>query len=275
MKNLENAVAKHYGVEKLLPRILAGLEAAGADLNNLKPEDLSPVDEFHIGGREATAYSLERMPLTADQHVLDVGCGIGGAVRYIATSVGCTVTGIDLTPEYIVAARELASRTGLGGKVAFEVASALEMPFGDESFDAAITVHVAMNIQDRPALYREIARVLKPGAAFCAYDVMKKGGEPLVFPVPWAETAETSHLTQPEEMGSLLEQAGFIVTEVDDRTEFGLNFFKKALANAGDGPPPLGLHLLMGDSAREKFTNMLNNLEAGRIAPVQILAKRK
>ena len=108
------------------------------------------------------------MGLRPGAHVLDVGCGLGGATRYIAASIGCRVTGIDLTPEYIEMARLLAERTGLADRVDYHAASALDMPFGPAAFDAAITLHVAMNIKDRAGLYREIARVLKPGAAFCS-----------------------------------------------------------------------------------------------------------
>ena len=112
------------------------------------------------------------------------------------------------------------------------------------------------------------------GATFCAYDVMKKNGEDLIFPVPWAQSADTSHLTTPDEMRALLEGAGFTVLDVEDRTDFAREFFKQRLADEADGPPPLGIHLIMGASAPEKIKNTLINLEAGRIGPVQMIASR-
>ena len=274
MKNIERAVAEHYGQADLLARILAGLEANGADPSHLRPEDLAPVDEFHIGGRKATEHAVAKMSLSGDGRVLDIGCGIGGAARYVASHVGCRVSGIDLTPEYIEIAKALTDRTGLGDKVDFEVASALAMPFEDEAFDAAITFHVAMNIRDRESLYGEIARVMKSGATLCIYDVMRKSDEALTFPVPWADSNETSHLTTPEEMQVLLGGAGFEVHDVEDRTDFALEFFRQSLASAADGPPPLGIHLIMGANAPEKFRNVQINIEAGRIAPVQMIAGR-
>ena len=274
MHDVESAVAQHYGDADLLTRILAGVEAVGADLTRLQPDDLAPVDEFHIGGRKGTAHAVAKMSLNKDQHVLDIGCGIGGAARYIASHVGCRITGIDLTPEYITAAKTLTELTGLDGKISYEVASALSMPFESKTFDAAITIHVAMNIPDRATLYGEIARVMKSGATLCIYDVMKKNDESLVFPVPWAQSADTSHLTTPEEMGALLNDAGFEVKDIEDRTEFALEFFRQNLAAAAKGPPPLGLHLVMGASATEKFKNTLSNIESGRIAPVQMIASR-
>lgn len=273
--NIENAVADHYGIPDLLGQIFTGLERVGADLSKLTTEDLAPVDEFHIGGRKATAHAIAKLSPATDDHVLDIGCGIGGAARYLAANVGCRVTGVDLTPEFIATARALTEKTGLGDKVSYEVASALDMPFADAGFDGAITLHVVMNIHDRAGLYGEVARVLKPGATFCVYDVMKQGEDAVIYPVPWAKTAETSHLTPPDEMLELLDGAGFEVFEVEDRTDFARDFFKQTLAAVSDGSPPLGLNLLMGDTAPLKFKNMLENTEQGRIAVVQMLARRR
>ncbi len=272
----ETDVARHYSVGDLGQRILDGLTAAGKDLDNVTIEDLAVVDEFHIGGRKATEHAISKLSLTKSQRVLDVGCGIGGAARAIAAHTGCHVTGVDLTPEFIEAAGTLTQLTGMEQKLSFKVASALDMPFENGSFNAAITFHVAMNIADRPSLYAEIARVLTPGALLCAYDVMKRGDEPIRFPVPWSETAQTSHLTTPEEMEGLLTNAGFEVLETEDRTEFADNYFRERLAAVKkDGPSPLGPHIIMGDTAREKFQNMQINIESGRISPVQMIARRK
>ncbi len=271
--DLEEAVARHYGVGELKDRILRAIAAAGIDADRIAPEQLAPVDEFHIGGRAATVHAVAKMALKPSDCVLDVGCGLGGATRYLASAVGCRVTGIDLTPAYIEAAEDLARRTGLADRIAYRVASALAMPFDAGAFDAAITLHVAMNIKDRAGLYREVARVLKPGAAFCIYDVMKGGSEGLKFPVPWAETPATSHLTTPQEMQSLLRDAGFAVEEVEDRTAFAADFFRRSLAGSAAGVPPLGLHILMGANARDKFQNMLAAAEAGAIAPTVMIAR--
>jgi SAM-dependent methyltransferase len=272
--NLERDVAAHYKTPDLVQKLLAGLSAAGVDPDRLTVKDLGPVDEFHIGGRTATEHAVAKLNLTADMHVLDVGCGIGGASRYLASTIGCRVTGIDLTPEFIEAARELSRRTGLSNKTAYETASALNMPFADADFDAAITLHVAMNIKDRDGLYAEVARVLKPGAQFCVYDVMKGNAEDLLYPVPWAETAETSHLTTPSEMQVLLERAGFAVELVEDRRDFAIAFFRERLAQPTGGGPPSALSLLM-PNARVKSENMLANVEQGRISPVVMIARKR
>lgn len=268
----ERAVARHYQASSLTERVLQAVAAAGLDIDRLTPENLAPIDEFHIGGRAATKQLVGKMRLSGSEHVLDIGCGIGGAARYVAASTGCRVTGIDLTPEYIETARALSARTGLGGQTTFEPGSALRMPFADASFDAAITLHVAMNIKDRAGLYRETARVLKRNAVLCIYDVMKGANDELRYPVPWADAESSSYLTTLDEMQVLLAGAGFSVEEVEDRTDFGIAFFRERLS-ADNSPSPLGLHLLMGETSRAKLRNMLLNLEQGAIAPVVMIAR--
>ncbi len=274
MEKIENIVKAHYSVGDLAERILDGLADVGADLDHLSIEDLAVIDEFHIGGRKATEYMISKLSLSGDEHVLDIGCGIGGAGRTIASQVGCRITGIDLTSEYVEVAKMLTKLTGLDNKADFQTASALSMPFDDEVFDAAITIHMSMNIRDRDALYQEVRRVVKPGALFGVYDVMKKNDEPIFFPVPWAETSESSHLVKAEEMPLLLENAGFEICKIEDRSEFAFDYFKRRLAAASSGSSSFGPHIVMGTTAREKFQNINNNMETGRITPVLVVARR-
>jgi len=272
---LEDQVASHYGGRELLDGILAIARQSGADLEHLTPETLGGVDELHIGGRQATMHLIARMTLRPSQRMLDVGCGVGGAARSIAAHLGCHVTGIDLTPDFISVARELTLRSGLQNLVDFEVANALSMPFSDGAFDAAVTIHAAMNIKDRNGLYREVARVLKKGAAFHIYDVMKGPALGLDFPVPWAESADTSHVITPAETQQLLESAGFDVVEIEDRTEPAIAFFRERAAAMMADPPPAGPRLFMGANYRQKFVNLRANLENGRAVPCIMMARRR
>jgi len=211
------------------------------------------------------------------RHVLlDVGSGLGGTSRYLANIFGCQVIGMDLTAEYCRVAEMLSSRVGLSDRTAFRQGSALELPFPDGHFDVVWTEHVQMNIADKARFYGEVARVLKGGGRFAFHDILA-GNEPgLHFPVPWAADASISHLIAADELESLLADLGFEPLRWEDKTEASVAFLRATLEDRrGADRPPLGLHLLMGSDAGEKFTNVLRNLEEGRVRVVQAVVRRR
>lgn len=274
--SVERAVETHYSHGALIETIDAALVASGIDRDAVTAADLAPVDEFHIGGRAATVDLAGQLALAPSDRVLDIGSGLGGAARFFADEVGCAVTGIDLTAEYVATARALSERFGLGERNTFEHASALAMPFGDASFDAAYMLHVGMNIEAKNELFAEIARILVPGGRLGIYDVMRTGDGEIVYPVPWAETADTSFLASPGDYRAALASAGLDPREEQNRRDWALGFFRTLRANAAgaDGPPPLGIHILMGESAGKKVANMLQCVTDGIIAPVRIIARK-
>src|SRR5215471_21637258 len=93
------AVEDHYTRRSLGETILAALRRAGKDIDRLTPDDLAPVDEFHGGQRPATIRLAELAGFHGGERVLDIGSGIGGPSRFLATQYGCQVIGIDLTAE--------------------------------------------------------------------------------------------------------------------------------------------------------------------------------
>jgi ubiquinone/menaquinone biosynthesis C-methylase UbiE len=274
---IETRVAQHYGRGDLERAILDALVASGKDIDRLEPGDLSPVDEFHTGGRQATLDFADQFQVTADMHLLDVGCGIGGPSRYFAQESGCRVTGIDLTEDYVCTAEALARRLGLSGHVSYRRASALALPFTPATFDAAYMMHVGMNIADKPALFAEVRRVLKPGGSFAVFDVVRVGEGALAFPLHWAATAETSFVASPAEYREAAERAGFTLVKERDRREFARAFFRQVTARAAEagGPPPLGIHILMKQDVPQKLANYVSNLERGLIAPVEMVFRAR
>lgn len=274
---LETDLLGHYGGGDLLASIEAGVAALGKSSENVTIEDLAPVDEFHIGGRSATIELCERLEVTADSQVLDVGCGIGGATRFVAKTFNCEVTGVDLAPNYINIARVLTGWTGLEDRIQYEAASALDMPFKEASFDHAIQLHVAMNIENKTALFREVYRTLRPGGRFGVYDIMHVGAGEIDFPVPWAADESMSFVRDLPTYQAALEAAGFAISQLRNRGEFAVEFFaamKAKVAQLG-GPPPLGLHLIFGANAPAKLANMISAIQAGTVAPVEIICHKR
>ena len=271
----QQAVTAHYGVGDLGERILAALRAAGKDVEHLTPGDLAPLDAFHIRGRDATRELAALAHLGASQEVLDVGCGVGGSARFLAAEHGCRVTGVDLTEEYCRVATMLSDRCGLAALTSFRAASALELPFADGRFDVAWTEHVQMNIADKARFYGEIRRVLKAGGKLLFHDVFRGPGGSPHFPVPWAGDASISHLDAPGDIGRLLESIGLRREHWEDVSAKSLAWFRALLERfAARGRPPLGLHLLMGADAPQKFDNLVRNLAEARIVVVQAVCEK-
>jgi ubiquinone/menaquinone biosynthesis C-methylase UbiE len=275
--SVDDSIAAHYSKGKLFETILAAAQEVAADPANLRQSDLAPVDEFHIGGLTATERFIPQLALQESMWVLDVGSGIGGTSRYVADRYGCRVAGVDLTPEFCQVAEDLAVEVGLKDEVEFHARSAVDMPFEDASFDAAFTLHVAMNIADKPALYSEVARVLKSGACFGVYDVLAGPGtgDGFLFPVPWSSQPETSFLASIEEMRAMLAEAEFEIVSVADRRDFALEFFESLRKKASEGLPILGMHLLMGEDFAIKVGNMVENIKQGRCGPWELICRRK
>ena len=272
---VNESVQAHYTRSGLGGLILTALEQAGKDLNRLTPEDLAPIDEFHIRGRAATLELARAARVDSTKRVLDVGSGVGGTSRCLAREFGCRVTGIDLTDEYCRAAAMLSDRIGLAELVDYRQGDATNLPFPDASFDIVWTEHVAMNIPDKPKLYREMYRVLKPGGTLAIYDILAGPSGPVLFPVPWARTPDSSFLATPDEMRSLLEEAGFNVAAWSDTTDAARVWFV-ALAEKirKEGAPPLGFHVLLGSDFSAMAQNQRRNLEEARIVLAQIVATR-
>ena len=138
-------------------------------------------------------------------------------------------------------------------------------------------LHVGMNIEDKDLLFKEIFRVLRKGANFGVYDVMRIEEGELTFPVPWATDKSMSKLATPNQYSEALVNAGFEVSKQNNRREFALEFFRTLRENleARGGPPPLGLHTLMKETTPIKINNMVDSIKASYIAPVEIIAHKK
>src|SRR5258708_17875488 len=115
--DVEQSVAQHYTHGSLERAILDALTQSRKDPDRLTPQDLAPVDEFHIGGRQATAEFAVRLGFAPGADLLDIGSGLGGASRYFAHEKHCRVSGIELTDEYAQGASSLAPRVPHAGRV--------------------------------------------------------------------------------------------------------------------------------------------------------------
>jgi ubiquinone/menaquinone biosynthesis C-methylase UbiE len=268
-------IREHYQRDNLRARVEAALEAYGLGRGHLSQKVLAPLDQFHLRGLAATVDLAAAAAIKVADRVLEIGCGLGGPSRYLASTYDCHVQGIDLSSEFVDAAIFLSERTGLSEKVQYTCANALSLPYESKAFDVVWTQHVAMNIADRDSLYAEVFRVLRPGGRFAIYDVVDGGIGTVHFPVPWSRSAETSFLLSNVAMREVLERQGFKVISWVDQTAAGIAWaLERARAlDAAQNQPPLDLNIVMGTDFGTMSKNFVRNLVEGRVGLSQVVVK--
>jgi len=260
------AINEHYSVGDLLQRFEKAFQAVGKDRAHLQVDDLAPADEYHVRGRQATVELAELAGIESHFKVLDIGCGLGGSARFLASQYGCHVTGLDVTAEYCAVAGELSQWVGLGERTSFRQGDAVDLPFADGEFDLVWSEHVQMNIPDKSGFVAEIKRVLKPRGRFVFHDIFSIDGQQPHFPVPWSEGPDLSFLTMADTTRAGLESAGFEATVWRDTSATTIAWFEAVSAKlAKSGPPTVGLHLLMGESTMPMLRNLGRSLVEKRI----------
>jgi ubiquinone/menaquinone biosynthesis C-methylase UbiE len=273
----DTSITSHYSRGDLLDRLNAALTGDGVDPARPTVDALAPYDQFHGRGMDATLELAELMPARPTDHILDVGSGIGGPARVIASRFGCRVTGIDLTPEFCDVARHLTRLLGLDDRVRFDVANALQMSFADATFDGAYSINVSMNIADKAAFHREIARVLRPQGWIVLAEIAKTSDAPLDYPTPWASGAATSFLATVDETRRSLAEAGFEIVEMTNTREKALAYGarSRAMVERGEKPPHRAVQLIHGMNGKDAMANSAKALADGRVAPIEILARKR
>jgi cyclopropane fatty-acyl-phospholipid synthase-like methyltransferase len=272
---MPKAIADHWGQGDVYGRIIDAMRAAGISPDTVTVEQLTPVDHLHARGFPATVELADKLPIRKGQHLVDIGCGIGGPARYIATRFGCTVSGVDITPAFVEAANKLTALIGMDGIVDVQLGDGHELPYADEAFDGGYTQHVTMNVADRPRFFAQAFRVLKPGAFFALTEHgLGRKGQPH-YPCPWSEDGSGAYLVTPADTRRLLEEAGFEAIEIEDTGDKYLAGYRKAMELAARGElPPFGTHILLGESAPAKTSNAARNIEEGRTHPIQVICRK-
>jgi ubiquinone/menaquinone biosynthesis C-methylase UbiE len=275
MSDYRKLLENQYHQENLAQKILTSLQDHQINIDDLNPNVLKALDEFHIKGRRGTLELAELAGVEKDMRILDVGCGIGGPARTLAEKYDCMVVGLDIIEEYCNVAETLTKKTGLQDKVTFIQGNALELPFENATFDMIWMQHISMNIPDKRLMFREILRVLRDGGKLALFEVCSGDQSKPYYPVPWADDPSISYMLTTYEFRQLIRKLGFKEYKWLDVSDSSLEWFmrqqrklKKETKQARNRP---SIDLLMGDQTQAKLDNLIRNLEEDRIRIIQAI----
>lgn len=155
-----------------------------------------------------TNWGLNLVGIQDGWTILDIGCGGGATLqRLLKRSQGSTVYGIDISEESVAKARQVNARV-LNKQVFVCQGSAEQLPYDDETFDLVTAVETVYFWPHLPACFQEVRRVLKQGGKFAILIEVVEGDS------MWTNVVEGMKVHSPEELQALLNEAGFIHTEI-------------------------------------------------------------
>lgn len=188
------------------------------------------LSESFIANQELYEQKMCRdLGLKPGDEVLDVGCGRGRVAHHVTSLSRANVTGINIDPDQIHAARLYAASTGLSKQCRFVVAdmNELPLPFVDQTFDCAYEIQALTYTKDLSSLFADLHRVLKPGGKLSALDWVRldkydpenahhvdliRKTKPLIGAIG---------TPQPETLMALLKKAGFKILISEDVSKAG------------------------------------------------------
>lgn len=257
------ATASH---QQLWQSIVSALQNADIQLTDLNTDLLAPIDQLHIGGRQATIKLLNDAGIQSHSQGIEIGSGLGGTARLIADQFDAEITAIDITQAFTFACEAINQQLGYQ-RITSLCADACVPQVPAKSQDFVISQHTLMNIPDKQLALKTLADSLKEGGLLLLHEVFAgENKEALKLPVPWASEQEHSHLPQFETLDQLLADAGFVAVRVEDVTEQALAWrTKHSQRESGSADKghtqqksPLNPQLIFG----KRFVNMGKNLMA-------------
>jgi len=265
----EEAINTQYGQSDLGKKILAILQREGIDMAEGIKDVLAPIEELHLRGSLATIELAQKADLNESMKVLDIGCGIGGPARTLASEFGCQVIGLELCEEYCHASEIINDRVGLSNKIEIRQGNALNMPFDSAEFDIVFMQHVLMNIENKERLLSQTKRVLRPKGRLALYTICISSITPIHFPVIWANNPDINFLLSANDLRNLISNSGFKEISWKDETEKILEEIQHARSKPRSKiPQPISLGLIVADPST-KWRNIVRNLKEGRIVVIQ------
>jgi O-methyltransferase StaMB len=225
---------------------------------------------FSEAADRLTDIMAEKLNIGPGSHVLDVGCGVGGPGVRIARIFGARVTGISVSREQVALANSLAESAGLAERVVFQHANAMNMPFGVQSFDAAVALESIMHMPDRGQVLTQISQSLRPGGRLVLTDIFERA------PIPAAKQSLVDRinnhymatLVKIEDYPPLLRRAGLRFEEIRDISECSC---LKSLLSMSERISEADFEAMFGEGRYDDIADVIDIPELGYL---MLVAKR-
>jgi phosphoethanolamine N-methyltransferase len=231
------------------------------------------------GGPDEVRALLEGVDLTGCR-VLDVGSGLGAIDILLAGEHGAReVVGLEVEPQLVARAEQAAARAGLGERIRFQLVRPGPFPVADESFDVVFSKDSMIHIADKPALYGDVLRVLKPGGTFVASDWLYGGrAEPSDAMTAWLEIVHLDFkMETPENSAAALSRAGFVDVAVRDRNRWYLGQVEREIDSVSGANFERAVAALGRETAehrRRSSTIKKQIVEQGELRPCHLRGRK-
>lgn len=277
MEMAEKNVAEWYANHPIsAPHILTKLTNDRGSLEDVTPQDLYPYDQDHYGGLEANARLADRARMNPGDSVLDVCAGLCGPARWYAAERDLQVTGVDISPNRVDGAKELNTLVGLQERVHPVLASAMDLPFDDDHFDAAVSQESFLHIPDKSRALHEVFRVLRPGGRFAFTDWVMHSPLPDDEFEQYRQRFACQSLLSIPEYETQLKQVGFDLVSTDDVTEAWGEILARRLSmyRTLDAEAERAGNPSKGDAFLQMYAKFVSDVQQRQIGGVCLTAEK-